>query len=154
LLVVGALETLYSLGALEEKGNLSALGKRMASFPIDPIFSKILIESQKHECTSEILSILSMLSIDPVFYAPRDKREEAGEAKKIFASFDGDHLTLLNVLKAFQKEKGNSEWCREHFISERSMKQIMVCFFLVFFRKKKLFLIFIKGYKKATNRFL
>ena len=93
--VVGALETLYSLGALTDKGTLSPLGRQMSGFPLEPVFAKILIESQKHECVYEIGSIIAMLSIEPVFYAPRNKREEAQEAKKKFISFDG--LFFLEV---------------------------------------------------------
>jgi HrpA-like RNA helicase len=98
----------------------------MAGFPLDPVYSKILLSSAKHSCVAEMISIISMLSIDPVFYSPREKREEAGEARKQFMSLDGDHLMLLNVLKAYQSVGGNSQWCSDHFISHRSMKQIMV----------------------------
>ena len=86
---MGALENLYILGALEENGQISKLGQKMASFPLDPIYSRILIESELHGVVNEVASIISLLSIDPIFYSPRDKREEAAEAKKKFISFDG-----------------------------------------------------------------
>jgi HrpA-like RNA helicase len=122
--IVNALETLYALGALDDKGVLSELGKKMSGFPIDPIFSKMLIESQEYGCTRDVINMIATLSIDPVFYSPHDKREEAYEAKKQFINHDGDHLTLLNVFQQFLSCKGDSQWCQDRFISYRSMKQI------------------------------
>ena len=34
--MIRALEHLYALGALNEDGNLTFLGRRMAEFPLDP----------------------------------------------------------------------------------------------------------------------
>ena len=119
---VGALEQLYALGALDDKGQLTPLGRKMSSFPIAPTFAKVLIQSEKYQCTKEAISIVAMLSVEPVFFAPHDKREEAGAAKKKFIDFDGDHVTLLNVLKAYE---ATESWCQDNFISFRSMKQIM-----------------------------
>ncbi|CAO3685393.1 unnamed protein product [Umbelopsis vinacea] len=120
-----ALEQLYSLGAIDDKGTLTEEGKQMAEFPLDPVFSKVLIQSQQHECTSEVISIISLLSVDSVFFTPPDKRDNVAEAKKRFLHPDGDHLTLLNVLKSYWEVKGDKEWCRENFINMRNMKIVL-----------------------------
>jgi len=36
---------LYALGALNDKGELTKLGRKMAEFPLDPMLSKTLISS-------------------------------------------------------------------------------------------------------------
>jgi len=120
-----ALEQLYSLGAIDDKGTLTQEGKQMAEFPLDPVFSKVLIQSQQYECTSEVISIISLLSVDSVFFTPPDKRDNVAEAKKRFLHPDGDHLTLLNVLKSYWEVKGDKEWCRENFINMRNMKIVL-----------------------------
>jgi HrpA-like RNA helicase len=125
-IVSRALEQLYSLGAIDDKGALTQDGKQMAEFPLDPLFSKVLIQSQPYECTSEIISIISLLSVDSVFFTPPDKRDNVAEAKKRFLHPDGDHLTLLNVLKSYWEVKGDKEWCRENFINMRNMKIVLV----------------------------
>ena len=84
------MEILFALGALTDKGELSPVGRQMSQFPLDPVYSKILLESQKYECTHKVIGLISMLSVDPVFFAPRDRREEANEARKKFATFDGN----------------------------------------------------------------
>jgi pre-mRNA-splicing factor ATP-dependent RNA helicase DHX16 len=42
-----ALEQLYALGALNDLGELTKLGRRMAEFPLDPTLSKTLLASDK-----------------------------------------------------------------------------------------------------------
>ncbi|KAJ3354224.1 putative ATP-dependent RNA helicase dhx33 [Kappamyces sp. JEL0680] len=123
--LVGALEQLYALGALDDKGLLTPAGRQMSLFPVDPTFSKVLIQSKSLKCTQEAIDIVSMLSVDPVFFTPNDKRDEVALTKKRFMSFDGDHVTLLNVLRAYQEVSGDPDWCQSHFVNARSMKQIM-----------------------------
>jgi len=49
-----ALELLYALGALTHTGELTKLGRRMAEFPVDPMLSKVIIASEKYQCTDEV----------------------------------------------------------------------------------------------------
>jgi len=37
----------YAIGALNHKGMLTKLGRRMAEFPMDPAMSKMIIASEK-----------------------------------------------------------------------------------------------------------
>lgn len=57
-----ALESLHYLGAINEQTNLTPLGAMMAEYPLDPQMAKTLIESPKYGCSSEILTIVAMLS--------------------------------------------------------------------------------------------
>nr|KAJ3423303.1 Splicing factor 3B subunit 3 [Polyrhizophydium stewartii] len=123
--LVGALETLYALGALANDGSLTELGRKMAMFPLEPTFARVLIQSKQFKCTKEVITIVAMLSVDPVFFSPHDKREEAMAAKKKFMNYDGDHITLLNTARGYATAKGDATWCNENFINSRSMRQIM-----------------------------
>lgn len=44
-----ALEQLYALGALNDKGELTKLGRRMAEFPLDPMLAKMICASEKYQ---------------------------------------------------------------------------------------------------------
>ena len=50
----------------------------------------------------KILDIVSILSVENVFYSPREEREKANVSHKRFASVYGDHLTYLNVFHAYR----------------------------------------------------
>ena len=47
-----AVEQLYALGALNDKGELTKLGRRMAEFPLDPMLAKTLIASDTYKVRS------------------------------------------------------------------------------------------------------
>jgi pre-mRNA-splicing factor ATP-dependent RNA helicase DHX16 len=99
--LIKALEQLYAMGALNDKGELTKLGRRMAEFPIDPMLSKTLIASEMYQCTEEIVSIVSMLSVqNAIFYRPKDKVVHADQARKTFFKPGGDHLMLLAIWDA------------------------------------------------------
>ncbi|ORX45304.1 hypothetical protein DM01DRAFT_1174125 [Hesseltinella vesiculosa] len=63
----------------------------MTSFPLDLTFSKVILQSADYRCTKEALATVSLLSVDSIFYAPSDKREQATEARRKFLHPDGDH---------------------------------------------------------------
>lgn len=45
--LVLALEQLYALGALNHRGELTKLGRKMAEFPVDPMLSKCILASEQ-----------------------------------------------------------------------------------------------------------
>eukprot|EP01156_Anaeramoeba_ignava_P018780 Anaeramoba_ignava/a92940_108.p1 GENE.a92940_108~~a92940_108.p1 ORF type:complete len:795 (-),score=220.25 a92940_108:34-2418(-) len=121
--LVSAMEQLYMLGALDEEGLLTKLGRQMAEFPLDPPLSKMLISSVSFGCAEEILTIVSMLSVESVFYRPKEKQAQADQKKAKFISPDGDHLTLLNVYESWKRNKFSNPWCFENFIQPRSLRR-------------------------------
>ncbi len=46
---------LWILGALDNTGSLTQLGRQMVEFPLDPALSQMLITSVSMSCSSEIL---------------------------------------------------------------------------------------------------
>jgi HrpA-like RNA helicase len=123
--LVSALEQLYALGCLDDSGNVSEpLGRQCSMFPLDPMFSKAILCSAKFGCTEEILTIVAMLSADAVFVTPKAQRDKAMAAKKRFGSYEGDHITYLNVFRGYQEAKKSNEWCKANFINAKSMKKV------------------------------
>nr|XP_022327385.1 putative pre-mRNA-splicing factor ATP-dependent RNA helicase DHX16 [Crassostrea virginica] len=122
--LVLALEQLYALGALNHRGELTKLGRKMAEFPVDPMLSKCILASEQYKCAKEILSICAMLSVNnAVFYRPKDKVVHADTARVNFFRPGGDHLTLLNVYDQWEETAFSTQWCYENFIQHRSMKR-------------------------------
>ena len=79
--IIRALEQLYALGALNDRGSLTKLGRRMAEFPLDPMLSKTLIASERYQVSFEVVCICAMLSVGgSLFYRPKDKTVEANAA--------------------------------------------------------------------------
>ncbi|CAI0390753.1 unnamed protein product [Linum tenue] len=121
--IVKSLEHLFLLGALTDDCKLSdPVGHQMARLPLDPIYSKALILASQFNCLEEMLITVAMLSVDSVFYAPREKLDESRTAAKCFASPDGDHITLINVYRAAEDLLEKRKWCKENFINGRSVR--------------------------------
>lgn len=120
-----ALEQLYALGALNDRGELTKLGRRMAEFPLDPLMSKALIFSETYGCSTEILTIVSMLSIgSSIFYRPKDKAVHADNARMNFArGGGGDHLSLLRCYNQWVETDYSTQWTFENYIQVRSMNK-------------------------------
>ena len=64
---------MWILGALDNTGGLTELGRKMVEFPIDPPLSKMLIVSEEYRCTEELLTIVSMLSVPTIFFRPKSR---------------------------------------------------------------------------------
>jgi ATP-dependent RNA helicase DHX8/PRP22 len=118
-----ALEQLYALSALDSEGLLTRLGRKMAVFPMEPPLAKMLILSTDLNCSEEILTIVSMLSVQNVFHRPKEKQALADSKKAKFHQPEGDHLTLLTVYNAWKASKFSNPWCFENFIQARGMKR-------------------------------
>ncbi|CDO73426.1 hypothetical protein BN946_scf185013.g60 [Trametes cinnabarina] len=121
--MITALESLYALSALDDEGLLTRLGRKMADFPMEPALAKMLIASVELGCSEEILSIVAMLSVQSVFYRPKDKQGQADAKKAKFHQPEGDHLTLLTVYNGWKASNFSNPWCYENFIQARSMRR-------------------------------
>ena len=119
-----ALEQLYALGALNDRGELTKLGRRMSEFPLDPMMAKALIISEKYHCSEEVASICSILSVSgAIFYRPKDKKVYADRAHANLVRPGGDHLTLLNIWDQWVETGYSTQWCHENFIQHRSLSR-------------------------------
>lgn len=114
---------LWVLGALDEQAELTEtglfhlcfliilIGMKMVSYPLEPSLSKIILSSIKFNCvgmcllpipiitTAEMLIIVALLSVPPIFFRPRERQEEADAAREKFFVPESDHLTLHNVYR-------------------------------------------------------
>ena len=123
--LIGALNNLYALGALNDRGELTKIGRQMAEFPTDPMFAKAILAADKHQCVEEVLSIIAMLGeSSSLFYRPKDKKIHADSARARFTVKDGgDHFTLLNIWNQWVDTDFSSVWTRENFLQEKSLKR-------------------------------
>ena len=65
------------LGAFTDEYKLSdPVGHQMARLPLDPIYAKALILASQFNCLEEMLIAVAMLSVESIFYEPREKLDE------------------------------------------------------------------------------
>ena len=122
--ILNAMYQLWILGALDNQGKLTNLGKKMAEFPLDPPLSKILITASIFDCSSEALTVVSMLSVPSIFYRPRDEENEADNARQRLMVPESDHLTLYNVYRLWKANEYSEQWCKINYIHYKSLKKV------------------------------
>ncbi|KAI3775588.1 hypothetical protein L1987_50167 [Smallanthus sonchifolius] len=120
--LISAMAQLYTLGALDEEGLLTKLGRKMAEFPLEPPLSKMLLASVDLGCSDEIVTIIAMITTGNIFYRPREKQAQADKKKAKFFQPEGDHLSLLAVYEAWTKNF-SGPWCFENFVQSRSLRR-------------------------------
>lgn len=121
--LIHSLENLYYLGALDDNGYLTKLGKKMANFPMEPNLSKILLTSLNFNCTDDVVTIVSMLSVQNIFYRPQNKALLADKKKNKFIMPQGDLITYLNIYNKWKENSFSNYWCHENFIQSRALKR-------------------------------
>ncbi len=121
--LIRAFENLYALGALNDKGALTKLGRQMAEFPTDPMLARSILAADKHGCVEEVLSIIAMLGESAsLFYRPKDKKILADSARARFTVKEGgDHFSLLNIWNQWVDSDFSYVWARENFLQQRSL---------------------------------
>lgn len=123
--MVAALQDLFVISALDSEGSLTSLGRKMADFPMEPALAKCLISLAEYGCSDEIMTIVAMLSVQTVFFRPKEEMKAADQRKARFHHSSGDHVTLLNVYRGWVSSGHGhgSQWCKQNYIHERSMKR-------------------------------
>ncbi|KAL1744085.1 P-loop containing nucleoside triphosphate hydrolase protein [Schizophyllum fasciatum] len=127
--LANALKTLWLLEAINNDKQLTPLGRRMAVFPLEPVYARALLAAVEHGCTAEVLDVVSVLSASAkLFLDVSDARQAIAAEREKFRAGSGDHMTVLAVLRAYEdvaagKKAARREWCRRHYLNERALME-------------------------------
>ncbi|KAI8904421.1 pre-mRNA-splicing factor ATP-dependent RNA helicase PRP16-like protein [Gorgonomyces haynaldii] len=121
--ILNSMYQIWTLGGLDDTGDLTKVGSKMSQFPLDPSLAKMLITAEQLGCTAEVLTIVSMLSVPAVFYRPKERQEESDAARERFNAPESDHLTLLNVYMQWKTNGYSDSWCQENFVHSKGLRK-------------------------------
>ncbi|CAA6665449.1 unnamed protein product [Spirodela intermedia] len=128
LSVQNAVEYLKIIGALDEKEELSVLGRLLSMLPVEPKLGKMLILGAIFNCLDPILTIVAGLSVRDPFLMPFDKKDLAESAKSQFSCRDySDHLALVRAYEGWreaEREQSGYEYCWRNFLSAQTLRAI------------------------------
>ncbi len=124
--ILGAVETLNMLKALESDGRLSSIGKMMVEFPLEPRISRIIVESILHypDVLDEILIAASFLSAQSPFVLPVGEEMDARKAHHAFRDMQGDFVTYVKLFKTYTSTKNKENFCKNNYLDEKVMAEI------------------------------
>ena len=104
---------LEELGALDARGRLTKLGRRLANLPVDPRMGRMVLEADRLGCVNEVIVIAAALSIQDPRERPADKTAQADQLHARFADEDSDFLAYLNLwryLRGLQRSLSSNQF--------------------------------------------
>ena len=118
-----AYEQLYSMSAINYERKLTELGEQMSKLPVSPYAARSIIESWKLQCPTAVITICSVLEAgSPLFFTPKDESHKAAMTSiKAFWDKAGDHMTILNVYRAWEQSGYSRQWCLENHVQHRTL---------------------------------
>ncbi len=114
---------LQELKAVDDSRRVTALGRQIATLPVDPRLARMLIAASHLGCVAEMLILTAFLASQDPRERPQDAQAQADQKHAAFADGRSDFMTVLNLWKAFREQSeqlSNSQlrkWCRENFLS-------------------------------------
>lgn len=115
-------QLLQELGAFDQQGAITELGRRLARLPVDPRLGRMILQAQTEGCVREVLVLAAALTIPDPRERPADRAEAARQKHARFADEHSDFMAYLNLwnhLRAQRKTlSGNAfrRMCREDFL--------------------------------------
>ncbi|EXJ94253.1 hypothetical protein A1O1_02646 [Capronia coronata CBS 617.96] len=128
--VATAIKVLRRMGALEND-SLTGLGTYLAMIPADLRCAKLLIYGVLFDCLEPCLTIAAILTTKSPFVSPREKRDEARQARtSSFPVADGDLLLDSAAFEQWKDVSSNlgyrdvQDWCSTKFLSQQTLRDI------------------------------
>jgi len=119
-------KALQDIGAIDEDRKLTSLGQNIARFSVDPHLARMIVQARDEGALSEILVLVSFLSIQDVRERPTEKADAADLAHRQWMDPRSDFITILNLWNAIEAERGEGgshgrlrKFCRKNFINYR-----------------------------------
>ena len=120
-----ATELLHGLGALDDEGRISGLGKLMAEFPLPPRYARMLLEAGKHGCVREIALVAAMAQERNFVLRRLPRSVEQAQQQR----FGGDRLRsdftfLIRAWRYAAQQRFDLDACRDVGLHAQAARQI------------------------------
>ncbi len=122
--------TLFELGAIDRRNELTDIGKQLTRFPVDPRIGRIILAGDQQQCLSDALIIAAALELQDPRERPVDKQQAADEKHQAFVDEDSDFISYLKLWDFFHdlKEKLSKNQlrkaCQQNFLSWNRMRMV------------------------------
>jgi ATP-dependent helicase HrpA len=138
--IADAYALLDELGAVDERNELTDIGRTLARLPLDPRVGRMMIEARDRQSLAEVLVIASALSGQDVRDRPMDAAQAADAKHKLFDDEKSEFMGYLKLWRWIEEGKGKhghkdggdqhklsnrqqEQRLREHFVSPRRVRE-------------------------------
>ncbi|MCL2243400.1 MAG: ATP-dependent RNA helicase [Treponema sp.] len=125
--LIGGVETLNLLEALEPDRSLSNTGKLMTEFPLAPRQSRIIVEAilRYPGVIQETIIAAAFLSTQSPYILPPGEETDARQAHHRFRDDSGDFVSYLKLFKSYNDSTNKIKFCEKNYLDDRAMAEIV-----------------------------
>jgi len=125
--IIGAVDTLKLLDALDNNNRLTSIGRMMTPFPLMPRHARMIVEAimQYPQVLRETLIAASFLSTNSPYLLPQGEEMEARKAHHNFRDKRGDFVAYIKLFDAFLNSHDQTAFCKRYYLEERSMLELV-----------------------------
>lgn len=128
--VADGYDLLQTLGALDNENRLTRSGKQLSKLPLDPRLGSMILASVRQQCLSEVLIIVSALSVADPRERPFDALEQSQQAHAKHKDKNSEFIVYLNMWRWYHEQQAQKEsnrkfeqLLRKHYLSPRRMRE-------------------------------
>ncbi|CUG05081.1 DEAD/DEAH box RNA helicase, putative [Bodo saltans] len=118
-------ETLFLLGALDRDRSITALGKALTHFPIEPTAAKSILCGKVYGIPREVVGVIAMIATENIYVTSREGKEKADNCRRTFAKPVGDHISYLALFQHYMRLPRDGthrkDFCDSNSLSHRQM---------------------------------
>ena len=115
-------QLLQELGAFDQHGEITDLGRRLARLPVDPRLGRMILAAEDEACVREVLVVAAALSIPDPRERPAEREQAARQSHARFTDEHSDFMSYLNLWNYLRDQRntlsGNAfrRMCRNEFL--------------------------------------
>jgi ATP-dependent helicase HrpA len=115
-------QLLQELGAFDNGGAITDLGRRLAQLPLDPRIGRMILAADAEGCVREVLVLAAALSIPDPRERPAEREEAARQKHARFADEHSDFVSYLNLWRYLNEQRTERSsgsfrrMCRDEFL--------------------------------------
>ena len=108
---------------------LTQIGRSMSRLPVDPRYSRMLVEAEKRDALQEVMIIAAGLSIQEPRERPAEHKQKADEIHAQWHDKESEFISLLNLWNGFRDKQfelsGNQlrKWCKEQMLNYLRLRE-------------------------------
>ncbi len=120
-------QLLAELGAVDDRNELTSMGRELARLPLDPRVGRMILEARTRQALAEVLVVASAMSVQDVRDRPLEAQQAADTAHKQFDDERSEFLGTLKLWKWLEASRGGGlgEAQPEHKLSVRKREQLL-----------------------------
>jgi len=123
------LQTLSEIGAVDERSELTRIGRQLARWPVSPRTGRMLLAAHEQGCLNEMLIIAAAIESQDPRVRPVEQAQAADTAHEKFKDINSDFVSFLKVWDFYhhlREQLGRSRLekaCRDQFLSLPRMRE-------------------------------